>query len=180
MHNELCERLGIECIEAVERVQLVGPAGPRQQKVGQCRVPGQGRPVQVGADDPARVGTLGSVPVAHAGDDPGQRRNVRTELRHALVILESAEPGHAQGGVDLGEDLTDPPPRPAAALDVENLEARQRPPVCVTELGAHQLVARADGEDGRAPVGRRSQAPVGPEPCSGMKTRSWRSPPPST
>jgi hypothetical protein len=23
VHNELCERLGIECIEAVERVQLV-------------------------------------------------------------------------------------------------------------------------------------------------------------
>src|ERR1019366_4411383 len=118
--------------------------------------------MQVSAENPARIGTLGPIPVADAYQDPGQRRRVRAELRHALVILESAEPGHAEGGVNVSEDLPDPAPLPAAAPDVDDLQAGKRLPVLAAELRSDQLVTGADSEDHRAPVGGRGQAAIRP------------------
>src|ERR1035438_3659484 len=102
--------------------------------------------MQVSAENPARIGPLGPIPVAHADQYPGQRHRVRAELRHSLVVLESAEPGHAESGVDVSENLPHPTALAAAAPDVDDLQAGQRLPVLATELRADQLVAGADSE----------------------------------
>ena len=57
------------------RRSLRGRHGPSQQQVGQRRVAGQDRPVEIGAEHPARPRPLGPVttPVAHAPDHLGHR-----------------------------------------------------------------------------------------------------------
>src|SRR3984893_13524351 len=179
MHRWRVYRNGGEALLAQpERPLLVGRRQrrersdrPAQQEIRQAGVAYERGPVQVRAEDPARVGALRPIPVAHARQHARQRRGIGTQLRDPLVILESGEPGHAKSGVDVGEDLTNPAALPTPASDVENVQAGQELAVVTAELGPDQLVTGTDGEDHRAPAGRRGRGAVPPNPAGGEDLR---------
>ena len=101
-----------------------------------------------------------------AGPEPG----------HALVVLEPGEPGHAELGVDVGDDLADPAALAAAAADVQDPEPGHRLALRAAELRADHLVAGAHGQDHRAGAGRGGEPAVGAQPPRGEDLRQVLAP----
>ena len=75
----------------VERVEFADHQ--RQQVIGQGRVAGQVRAVQVGAPDPSGAGAVGTVTgaVADTAPDPAGRAGTGAEAGDAAVILVARE-----------------------------------------------------------------------------------------
>src|SRR5690606_5392565 len=70
----------------VQRRQLVDTDGPAQQQVGQGRVTGQRRAVEIGAQHLATVGALSHTVVTHPDRDLGQWADSRAQVGPAAVI----------------------------------------------------------------------------------------------
>ena len=87
------------------------------------------------------------------------------------MVLEPGEPGHAELGIDVGDDLTHPAAFPAAAPDVEDAQALNGLALDAAELGAHHLVARAHREDHGPGGGGRAEPAVGAQPLGGEDLR---------
>src|SRR5258707_15363452 len=92
------------------------------------------------------------------------------------MVLEPGEPGHAELGVHVGDDLADRAPRAAPAADVKDPEAAHRLALGAPELRAYHLVSRAHGEDHGAGAGRGGEAAVGPQPPRGEDLREVLAP----
>jgi len=109
--------------DRLERAQP--PASPleglAEQQVGQRRVAGQHRAVQVGAEHGALPGPLGGVPavVAAAADDPAERLDAGTQDRAPAVVL---EPGQQLTLPAHGHHLAHQPRAVGGGLQVEQAQ----------------------------------------------------------
>ena len=101
----LAQGVDFGVIKRVERPEHGG-----EKVVGQRRVAGQDRPVQVGAHHPAVDDALRAVApvVAVADDHPAQGLGVGTEGGDAAVVLVPGEVGEVEGGVGRDHDLAHP------------------------------------------------------------------------
>ena len=147
------------------------PGGPAEQEIGQAGIADQCGAVQIGADHPAGIGAFCAVPVADAGQHGGERFYLGAAPGHALMVLETGQPRHAQRRIDIGRDLADAAPVTPAAADVEQPQSGDRLSFGPAELGADDLVPGTDGQDDRAPADRRGQSAAGPEPPGGQDLR---------
>ena len=148
-----------------------GTRDPAEEQIGQAGVAHQGRAVQVGAEDPPGVRTLGSVAVSDAGEHGGQRLDLGAAHGGALMVLETGEALDAQRGIDVGGYLADPSPLPPAAAEVEQPEPRDRLALRPAELRPDDLVAGADREDHRPAASGGRQATARPQPTGGEDLR---------
>jgi hypothetical protein len=122
------------------------------------------RPVEIGADDPPRYGSVGAVAVPDSGDHPRQRRGPRGADGEPPVVLEPGEEWKA--AVDrLGEDLADgASPRALLGRDVEQPHSGEGPAVRPGEGPPDHLVARAHRQHRRPSLHRREERPVRAQP----------------
>ena len=152
-----------------------GRAGRRQrppeQQVGQRRVAGQHRAVEVGAEHPPGPGALGAVAaaVAHPPHHPGQRPGPGPDRGHPAVVLEAGQAGQraarrpVAGRRPAATATSSPTARRAGALAGGHVEQARAP------RGAGR---RRRGRSGR-PAGTRRTPPAPPRRAA---TRSARVP----
>ena len=65
------------------------PDHPAEQEIGQAGIADQRGAVQIGADHPAGIGALRTVPVADTGQHGGERFDLRAAPGPALMVLEA-------------------------------------------------------------------------------------------
>jgi hypothetical protein len=92
------------------------------------------------------------------------------------VVLEPGEPGHAEFGVNVGDDLAHPAAFAAPAADVQDPEPGNRLALHAAELCADHLVAGTHGQDHRAGAGRGGEPAVGAQPPRGEDLRQVLAP----
>jgi hypothetical protein len=91
---------------------------PADEHVGQFRIAGQRRPVQIGADEPAGEHAIDGgrvigppVAVAHAGTNAAEGPHALTKTTHARVVLIARQHREPEGGVGLHDQLAHGAPR---------------------------------------------------------------------
>ena len=122
----------------------------RQQPVREPRVPRQQRPVEVRADGAADAAALEAAlaVVAEAVHDAAERQRALVEQRAAGVVLESGE--RPAGPLAVEQDVADHAALARDRVEREEADPGQLDAVAVAVVATEQLVAAADGEDGRA------------------------------
>ena len=134
-----------------------------EQMIGEGRVPGEERPVDVRPDDAARHRPVrgGRSPVAGAHLQARERGGARTEDRAAVVGLEAHQLGEA------GRECGHPHHRPVDERAERRLDVQEAEAIVLSTLGIHEgpaghLEAGVDGEeDGPIGNGRGQRSLVG-------------------
>jgi hypothetical protein len=125
----------------------------RQQPVGEPGVARQQRPVQVRPEHASRATALEAAltVVAEAREHAPERLRARIELRPARMVLEPGQrssPSRLELALD--QDVADHARLAGDGLEREETDAGHVLAVEAAVAAAEQLVAAADGQDGRA------------------------------
>ena len=123
--------------------------GKVDEFVGERRVLGQDRPVEVGANGVAVAGTLGAIAgvVAEAADHPAERLGSRAEKGATTVVFESDD----LAAVSRKDHIADAAVGSRAGVtgfEVEDADAGDDAALMVDVAMAKELKATTDGEDG--------------------------------
>src|SRR5262245_14958560 len=162
-------RLPLELVG--QRLELDLPGGRvgervGEQAVGEPRVAGQQRAVEVRAVDPAGATALvtGLAVVAEARDHAPERLGAVVQVRAAGVVLEAGERAALAGPGAVEQDVADHAALAGDRAEREQADPRQLSTGAVAVEAAEQLVAAAHGEK-RGAAGNRivESGPLGHE-----------------
>src|SRR2546425_5655222 len=143
--------------QRLEQRQIACSMGDRlgEQPVGEPRVAGQQRSVEVGADRPAEPAALVTTlsVVAEPGHDAAQRLGAGVEDRPPGVVLEAGE-RPLRAGLELAfeQDVADHPPGPGNGVEWQQADSGLLLAALVAVEASQQLIPTAHGEKGRAAV----------------------------